>query len=284
MGETRSFILEGKVLEEVPRRSEQFDVDRLDIEKAARLRTALTTKGEELVEFAQDADPDIQKACLKNPHLTEEHVLVLLKRRDLKEELIKSIQRLPLSGRSRRVTMALAGHPATPPHVLSSLMPQLFLFELVTLMQLPGVGEDQRLAAERAILKRLPETELGNKITLARRASAAILEALLKEGKPALMEPVLTNPKLKESGVLAFINSAAATAETISVVARHPRWGSRPNLRFAMLRNRKTPRIWFTLFLPSLRNADLSALVGSKALTPEQLAAVKEEWGKRGRR
>ena len=256
--------------------------DRLDPAKAARLRQALEADAEKLFTLLQDPDPDLMRSVLRNPNLGEEHLLTLLKRRDLTEQLIKIVQRLtPVAG-SRRLKVALAGHPSTPASILSGLLPQLFLFELVTVMQLPGVSQDQKVAAERAILKRLPETELGNKITLARRGSPALLEALLKEGEPRLVEAVLANPRLKESAVLAFLKSPAAGAETISAVGRHPLWGSRPNLRFAMLRNRKTPAIWFTLLLPKLSNSELKALSSSSGLTPQQTTTLRQELKRRG--
>lgn len=256
------------------------DSQRLDLAKAARLQLALSAAGARLSDLLQDPDPDLPRTALKNPHLNQEHLLELLKRRNLSEQLIGSIQRLPLAAGSRRVKIALAAHPSTPPPVLTALLPQLFLFELIAVMQFPGVSPDQKLAAERAILQRLPETELGNKIALARRASPALLEALLREGEPRLVAAVLANPRLKESGVLAFLKCPAATAETISAVARHPQWGNRPNLKTALLRNRKTPNIWFTLFLPTLRTSDLRTLQGSH-LSEEQLAEVRQELEKR---
>ena len=254
----------------------------LDTAKAARLRSALNAGADELFGLLQDPDPDLIRCVLKNPHLSEEHLLALLKRRSLPEQLIRTVHRGALVAGSRRLKIALAAHPNTPGAVLASLLPQLFLFELVTVMQLPGTSPDQKLAAERAILKRLPETELGNKITLARRGSPALLEALLREGEPRLVSCVLANQALKEAGVLSFLNSPAATAETISEVGRHARWGARPNLRFAMLRNRKTPAVWFTLFLPTLGNSELKNLTGSKGLAADQLAAVQQELEKRG--
>jgi hypothetical protein len=255
--------------------------EKLDIAKAARLRLALTAEGEELFDLIQDPDPDVLRSVFRNPHLSEQHLLSLMKRRDLSEQVLRAIQRSPAGASSRRVKVALASHPNTPAAVLSPLLPQMFLFELVAVMQLSGVGADQKLAAERAIIKRLPETELGNKMTLARLGSPGVLEALLKTGEPRLAEVVLANPKLKEAGVLAFLNSATATAETISAVGRHQRWGGRPNLRFAMLRNRKTPRIWFTLFLPGLPSSQVKDLMMSKQLTAEQLQEVREELQKR---
>jgi hypothetical protein len=237
--------------------------------------------GAELSILLQDPDPDLIRGALKNPHLGEEHLLAILKRRNLPEQLLGGIHRGALAAGSRRLMIALASHPNTSASVLAALLPQLFLFELITVMQLPGVSQDQKLAAERAILRRLPETELGNKITLARRGSPALLEALLREGEPRLVAAVLDNPRLKESGVLSFLKCPAASADTISAVGRHPRWGICRNLRFAMLRNRKTPVVWFTLFLPTLGRSELRDLSGSKTLSPGQLAAVRQELEKK---
>lgn len=252
---------------------------KLDPAKAARLRQALTAEAEQLLPLLQDSDPEVLANLLRNRNLTEDQLTALLKRRDLPEQLIRSIYKK--GGSSRRLKIALAAHPATPASVLSSLLPELFLFELVTVLQLPGTPEDQKLAAEREILKRLPTTELGNRIALARRGTPALLEALLKGGEPALVQAVLANPKLKESGVVAFLRSPAATAETISAVARDPRWKGRHNVRFAMLRNRKTPPVWFTLFLPGLAATDLKLLAGFPTLTEEQRAEVRRELEKR---
>lgn len=251
--------------------------------KAARLRHALTAGPSELYPLLQDTDPDILKSVLRNPQLAEEHLLALLKRPALPEELFKAIRKFPALGGSRRLKIALARHPDLPAPLLAALIPELFLFELVDLLHTAGAPADLQVACERALLKRLPETPLGNRITLARRGSPAILEALLKTGEPRLVEAVLANPKLKEAGVHAFLASATATAETISAVARHPRWGSRPNLRLALLKNPRTPAVWFTLLLPSLPQPQLEGLLVSRSLAPRQLAAVRHEYETRRR-
>lgn len=253
-----------------------------ELGQAARLLRALGAGGAELFELLRDPAPDLIRSALKNPQLGEEHLLLLLKRPGLPEGVIRLIFRAPPVAGSRRLKIALAGHPGTPAPLLATLLAQLHLFELVTVTQLSGASPDHKAAAQQAILKRLPETELGAKITLARRGSAAVLEALLCEGEPRLAAAVLANPGLREPGILAFLKSPKASAETISAVARHPRWGARPGLRLALLRNRKTPPIWFTLFLPSLATRELKGLLCSKGLDPWQLEAVREVLGKRG--
>jgi len=61
------------------------------------------------------------------------------------------------------------------------------------------------------------------------------------------------------------------------MVARHPRWQMRPNLRLAILKNRRTPEAWFSRFLPALRTPDLRNLLASKQLNPSQKKLVEEE-------
>jgi hypothetical protein len=254
---------------------------KLDSARAGKLLRALQADGEELTGLLSDADPELIRSSLKNPHLGETHLLALLKRPKLPEGLIRTIYRAPRLAGSRRLKIALAGHPATPAPILAEILGQLHLFELVEVLRLPGASPDHKAAAQQTILKRLPDTELGTKISLARRGSAAVLEALLADGTPRLVTAVLANPGLSEASLLAFFRSPAATPETISAVARHPRWGVRPKLRLAALRNRKTPAVWFTLFLPALGRAEVKALLGFKGLATRQLEAVQEELGKR---
>jgi len=254
---------------------------KLDTARAGKLLLALTAEGDELSAILRDSDPELIRSTLKNPHLGEAQLLTVLKRQNLPEGLIRTIYRVPQLAGSRRLKIVLAGHPATPASILAEILAQLHLLELTEVLRLPGAAPDHKAAAQQAILKRLPDTELGIKITLARRGSAAVLEALLADGTPRLVDAVLANPGLSEANLLAFFRSPAATAETISAVARDPRWGVRPKLRLAALRNRKTPAIWFTLFLPSLGSADIKALLGSKGLGPRQLEAVQEELGRR---
>jgi hypothetical protein len=233
-----------------------------------------------LSDLLRDAAPDLLRNALKNPHLGEAHLLALLKRPNLPEATIRAINRTPQASGSRRTKIALAGHPATPAPLLTELLQQLRLLELAEVLRLPGASQEHKAAAQQAIIKRLPETELGVKIALARRSPPTVLEALLREGEPRLVAAVLANSALREANLLAFLRSTAATAESISAVARHPHWGTRPKLRLTALENRQTPPIWFTLFLPSLGTREVEALL-SKGLGTRQLEAVQQELGKR---
>lgn len=248
----------------------------LDVNSARLFHTALTAEGDELLVLLQQAPLEVIKAALKNPALGEAHLLLLLKRHDLGEEHLKAICKLPLTESSHGLKVAIARHPSTPAPQLLGILPHLYLFELLNFCFIPGITPDQKVAAERSIIQRLGVTPLGNKLTLARRATTAVVEALLKEGDPRVVEICLGNPRLKEGAVYQFLRSSVARAETISMVARSPRWQNRPNLREAILTNPQTPLIWFTLWLPTMGRGDLKRLSVSTRLSPQQKKLVEE--------
>jgi hypothetical protein len=176
---------------------------------------------------------------------------------------------------------ALVSNPETPAHIALPLLSLLHFFDLLKLSNLPGIIPDVRLASERILIQRLPAQPLGNKLTLARRCTAAIAEALLREGLPLVVEACLDNPHLKEGSLYQFLSSAQANAENISLVARSSRWKSRPNIRLAILKNPRTPLVWYTLFLPGLPATTLRDLLASPRLTAAQKDLVRQA-GRRG--
>lgn len=254
----------------------------IDLELAKRLHQALTCTGDAIFGFMDDPAPEVLRALLKNPNLGEEQLLSLLQRRNLPEDLIKAIYQTDQAGSSHRLTLGLIKNPSTPGSIIQVLLPHLHLFELNDLSLLPGVTPDQKLAAERAILQRLPGVELGNKMTLARRAGSTVVGELLKEGDACIVEICLSNARLKEISILQFINGSKAGPEAISAIARHSRWKARPNLQMAILINPKTPAIWYTLTLPRLKTSDIRTLLAARRLNPSQKRLVEEELRKRG--
>lgn len=248
-----------------------------------KLQAALTAKEEELFQLILDPDTDFLQTLLKNPQINEAHLQILLKRRDLSEKLINSIYQKHKQALSHRILLALVKNPTTPGTLIRNLLPLLRLFELVDLGFIPGVTPDQKLAAERVILQRLPTAPLGNKMTLARRGTVNVVAALIKEGQPQTFEVCLSNTHLKEAAIYQFLRGATASAETISLVARHDRWNQRPNLRLAILKNSKTPEIWYTLWLPRIDTHILQQLSVSCRSNPVRKHLFEVELKRRGK-
>ncbi|MBC7962059.1 MAG: hypothetical protein H7Y05_03870 [Steroidobacteraceae bacterium] len=247
----------------------------IDQNLSQRLRAALTADKDQLFTVVQDASGDVLLAVLRNPALDEQHLLTLLKRRGL-DEIPAAIYNNKRLLESYKVKFELVRHPETPSHIVLTLLPLLYIFDLLKLCQMPGIIADVHLGAERNIIRLLPVQPLGNKLTLARRGSAAVVEALLREGVPSVVEACLDNPYLKEGSLYQFLSSAQATAENVSIVARSSRWKGRPNIRLAILKNPRTPAIWFTMFLPGLPAVTLRYLLASPRLTFAQKELVRQ--------
>jgi hypothetical protein len=251
----------------------------IDQNLSLQLHQALTTGKEELYALLSGQPAEILLAVLRNPALDEHHLLALLKQRGLPQDIFSAIYAAKRLIDNSAVKFALVINSDTPSHIVATLLPQLNIFDLVKICQITGISPDHRMAAERSIIQRLPSQPLGNKITLARRGTAAVAESLLREGIPPLMEACLDNPHLKEGSVHQFITGPTATAETISIVARNGRWKGRPNLRLAILKNPRTPTIWFTIFLPSLPHSVLKELLSVPRLTFAQKDLVRQALG-----
>lgn len=247
-----------------------------------KFRQIMSAGHEELFQLVLEPDLDFLSLLLQHPKLDESHLLTLLKRRDLNEELITRIHRFQKQKSSHRLTLALVKNPAISGALIRHLLPHIRLFELADLCKMPGVSPDQKLAAERIILQRLPTTPLGNKISLAKRGTTTIIGELLKEGHPQVFEACLNSPYLNEAAIFQFLRGATASAETISQVARHMRWKERPNLKLAILKNRRTPDIWFTLWLPKLNLQTIKQLQMNHRSHPAKKHLITTELNKRG--
>lgn len=251
----------------------------IDQNLSLRLHQALTADKEQLFQILQGQPVEVLLAALRNPALDEHHLLALLKQRGLPGDIFSAIYAAKRLIESSSIKFALVINPETPAHIAATLLPQLNIFDLMKICLIPGISPDQRMAAERSIIQRLPSQPLGNKMTLARRGTAAVVESLLREGLPPLVEACLDNPRLKEGSVHQFITASTSTAETISMVARNGRWKGRPNIRLAILKNPRTPVIWFTLFLPGLPQHTIKDLLSVPRLSSAQKEQLRQALG-----
>lgn len=246
-----------------------------------RLQRALLAEGDELFSLAQDGSPVVLRALLKNRSLGEEHLLALLRQRDLAEDLLKGIHQHELATSSYRLKLTLAAHPKSPPVVLQSLLPYLFLFDLLAIILSPATTPDQKLAAERTILQRLPGISLGDRITLARRAPANLLLELLRGGEAQVVNATLDNPRLREGTLVQYLSCASASGESIAAIFAHKRWQTLPAIRLTLLKNSQTPENIYRQLLVTSPLSDLKTLRLSNRLSTIQKLLIAQELNKR---
>ena len=245
-------------------------------ELVQRLQRALLAEGDELFSLAQDSAPEVLRTLLKNRSLAEEHLLALLRRSDLSEDLLKALYQHELTVKSYRLKLALAAHPESPAAVLQPLLAHLHLFDLLNICLHPGTTPDHKLAAERTIVQRLPSVPLGNRITLARRAPSSLLLELLGGGEGQVIAAALDNPRLKEGSLVQYLSGGRATSYAITTIYRHLRWQKLPSIRATLLKNPLTPENIFRQLLSSCPRSELKNLRLSNRLTDRQKALVGE--------
>jgi hypothetical protein len=181
-------------------------------------------------------------AAASDVELNEDLALALLKRLDLPGKVLEQLSKHgALITKSRKVKLALVQHPKTPRHVSVPLLRHLFTFDLMQVALAPGVPGDIKKAAEEALLNRLETISLGQKVSLARRASARVAGALLLDAEPRVILAALENPQLTEPSVIRALAHRDASAAFVHTVCRHSKWSLRREIRIALLRNKNTP-------------------------------------------
>src|ERR1700691_5077294 len=116
-----------------------------------------------------------------DPDLTEDLALALLKRPDLLPEVIEQLARNATTLKSRKVKIALASHSRTPRHVSVPLARQFYTFDLMKVALSPTVPADVKVSIDDVLIARLKTVTIGERLTLARRASGRVAAALLQD-------------------------------------------------------------------------------------------------------
>ena len=115
-----------------------------------------------------------------------------------------------------------------------------------------------RRLADRSLVQRCEGMGLGERTALARRAGRGVIDALCKSDETPVLRVLLTHPRLIESDAVKIAASAVAPPDLLSHLAQHPRWGTRRDVRLALVSNDRTPirvalRIVRRLASPDLR-------------------------------
>src|ERR1700674_3280894 len=186
-----------------------------------------------------------------DPALTEDLALALLKRADLPPEVIEQLAKNTNALKSRKGKIARSSHPKTPRHVSVPLARQFYTFDLMKVALSPTVPADVKIAVDDVLISRLKTVTIGERLTLARRASGRVAAALLMDvetisakiidAKTAaretrVVQAALENPRLTEALVINSVLRPAARSALVHAVAQHAKWSPRREIRAALLR------------------------------------------------
>lgn len=173
--------------------------------------------------------------------LSEDQALALLQRSEVTAADLALLARNPSVAKSRKALLALAAHPRTPRHITIPMLPRLFTFDLMQIALTPTVAADVKRAAEEQILNRMESISLGERISLARRASGRVAAALLLDPEPRVISTALDNSHLVEALAVAALMKHDAPELLFVLASEHPKWSLRKEVQIALLRSEKTP-------------------------------------------
>ena len=95
--------------------------------------------------------------------------------------------------------------------------------------------------ADEALANRLEKISMGERLSLAHRASERIARALLLDSETRIVRAALENPRLTEASIIKALMRRNSSAAFVEAVCRHSKWSPRREIRMALLRNEKTP-------------------------------------------
>jgi hypothetical protein len=173
--------------------------------------------------------------------LSEDAALALVKRSDVTAQALAQLAKNLIASKSRKVLVALASHPRTPRHVSIPLLRGMFTFDLMNFALTPAVAPDVKRAAEEQLIMRLESLPVGQKITLARRASGRVAAALLQTRDQKILSTALDNKQMTEALVVQALMKPRAPDRLFVLVSDHPTWQQRREIQIALLRSQKTP-------------------------------------------
>lgn len=197
------------------------------------------------------APPDLRHA-LRNPFCTAEAI-----------EQISGEQRL-LSFYEVRRDLTL--HPRTPETLAARFVPTLYWRDLMVLSLDSRLRPALRRAAETHLAARLPGMAVGEKISLARRASPGVIAQLRHDPSPRVIAALLDNSRLTEGALGPVVHAVKTPPAILELIAGDRRWGVRYPLRLALARNPATPLQTAWRLLETLRKADLRPLAADPRL------------------
>jgi hypothetical protein len=212
--------------------------------------------------------PEDVAPLLDHPDTDEAHLLKLLRKRELPSSVVEAIARHERWDGRHQIRAAIVLHAKTPRTLSLRLLSLLLWRDQLRVATDLRLHMPLRAAAESRLRERLPELELGERISLARGAPAGLLSVLASDENHRVIEALLSNPRLLEADVVTIVRRDKTPPEVLRVVAANERWITRPAIRSFVLCHRHTPVHSALKVLSRLSAHEIRKLLVEKPLPP----------------
>jgi hypothetical protein len=206
----------------------------------------------------------------------DEQVLASALRRAVPAAFLEEVAaRRPWSERPRVLARVVLSPRA--PHALAlRLVSGLYWRDLAEVAATARVPAAVRARAESLLRDGLGDMRLGDRVTLARLATPALLGALLADSERQVAESILLNPRLREEDLVAALRREDVRVVLIEATVSSSRWTTNYAVRLALVLQPRTPLPFALQQISSLVPRDLRRVAEEAALRPLVRAAALE--------
>jgi hypothetical protein len=140
-----------------------------------------------------------------------------------------------------RVLAAVVLNPRVPRHLALRIVPSLFWRDLADVAAGPRVPGAVRVRAEGVLKDRVSELRVGEKVTLGKIATPAVLPILLANPDARVIRACLQNPRLREEDLVTAVRQQAAPRALLEETPESWRWRDSYAVRLALVLQPQTP-------------------------------------------
>ncbi len=232
----------------------------MSLTEQEKIKSAAAARADQIVNYLHDPSPGVLRALITNRNLTEQDILVIVNRKDMPADILEAIAKDKRWAESYALRLALVRNPGSPLSISLSKARYLRIFDMEEITRNHFIPLVFRHKIESIIMEQIPSMALGNRKALARKAAGNVLLKLLQDQEPDVIQFCLNNPRLTEYHLYKVISRRDTIPQTILMIARHPNWSSRSEIRFSLSRNVHTPLSLSAGFLKTLKIAQLRDL------------------------
>lgn len=222
---------------------------------------------------AGESRPRAREALAQAP---DEQVLAAALRRAVPVAFLEEVAAVRPWSERPRVLARVVLSPRAPQALSLRLVPALYWRDLADVAATPRVPAAVRSRAESILRDGLPDMRLGDRVTLARLATPALLPQLLADGERQVAESTLVNPRLREEDLVAALRKDDVAGVLVEAVVSSSRWAANYAVRLALVLQPRTPLPLALQQISSLVPRDLRRVAEETALRPLVRAAARE--------
>jgi len=239
------------------------------MDKSKRIQVARTSPPHVIQDMLADKDVDVLMALLSNPRLKKKHLLMLIRRRNIPTKVLERVANSRKWTNQYQVKLELVRNPRSPIFVAFKYVKFLYRPDLVEVARNVNLPKRLREQAEYTLQVRLEALSEGEKVSLARMATAPLLALLIHDKSARVVDAVLKNPRLQERDVVVTVNSIRTDPLTLRLIADNPHWFNRYPIRMGLAYNALTPKLLHKEALEKLLYQDLYKLILTTHLSDE---------------